>query len=87
MREMSVSQFKATCLARFDEIARGGDVIVITKRGVPIAQVGPVAAAPARRRALGGLAGTLVIRADLDQLSVEGDPEQDMLAEWAELGA
>jgi antitoxin (DNA-binding transcriptional repressor) of toxin-antitoxin stability system len=86
---MSVSQFKATCLARFEEIAAGGGPIVITKRGVPIAQVGPVASASSRRRTLGRLAGSMTIRGDLvAPVAAEGiDHEAELLAEWAELNA
>lgn len=86
---MSVSQFKATCLARFEEIASGGEGIVITKRGVPIAQVGPVTSELRPRRELGRLAGTMRIRGDVVSSTTsrdEGvDPDRELLDEWAEL--
>lgn len=73
MRAMSVSEFKATCLARFEEIARGGEPIVITKRGVPIAQVGPPVDVAPPRRVLGRLAGTTRIMGDIVGPVVEDD--------------
>lgn len=44
-RQISASAFKARCLALLDEVARTGVPLVITKRGKPVAQLGPVAAA------------------------------------------
>jgi prevent-host-death family protein len=38
-RSMTVSEFKAKCLATFDEIAGSGEEIVVTKRGRPVARI------------------------------------------------
>jgi prevent-host-death family protein len=40
-REISASQFKARCLGLMDEVARGGEVLVITKNGRPVAELHP----------------------------------------------
>lgn len=40
-REISASQFKARCLGLMDEVAQGGDVLVITKNGKPVAELHP----------------------------------------------
>jgi prevent-host-death family protein len=40
--EISASQFKARCLALLDEVAESGTELIITKRGEPVARVGPV---------------------------------------------
>jgi prevent-host-death family protein len=40
-REISASQFKARCLGLLDEVAQGGDVLVITKNGKPVAELHP----------------------------------------------
>lgn len=84
MRSMSVSQFKATCLARFDEIAKGGESIVITKRGVPVAHVVPAPAHEPRRRVLGKLAGTVLIDAvPVAPLADVGtDADREVHDEW-----
>jgi prevent-host-death family protein len=42
MREISASRFKARCLALLDEVAEGGGELIVTKRGNPVARVGPV---------------------------------------------
>ncbi len=41
MESLSVSQFKAHCLAVLEEVARGKKRVLITKRGKPIAEVIP----------------------------------------------
>ena len=42
MNEISASQFKARCLALLDEVAESGAELIVTKRGVPVACIGPV---------------------------------------------
>jgi len=39
---VSATEFKAKCLALLDEIGRTGGTITVTKRGRPMATVGPV---------------------------------------------
>lgn len=41
-RIVSVTEFKAKCLALLDEVGEGGASIMVTKRGRPLATVGPV---------------------------------------------
>lgn len=43
---ISASVFKAKCLALMDEVASTGESIVITKNGVPVAQLAPARQAP-----------------------------------------
>jgi prevent-host-death family protein len=38
---VSATEFKAKCLALLDEIGRDGGTITVTKRGRPVAKVGP----------------------------------------------
>ena len=42
METLSVSKFKATCLSVFEEVKTKKKKVLITKRGVPIAEVVPV---------------------------------------------
>jgi prevent-host-death family protein len=64
METVSVSKFKATCLARLERVRKTGTPLLITKRGVPIAQV--VAPPPqSPRTGYGAMAGTAIIHADL----------------------
>ncbi len=40
-RVISATEFKAKCLALLDEVEQRGETLTITKRGRPIASVGP----------------------------------------------
>lgn len=48
-RTISASKFKAECLGLLDEIAATGEEVVVTKRGKPVARVGPVEPPPSLR--------------------------------------
>ncbi len=39
--EISISEFKATCLRVLDNVSKSGNSILVTKRGEPIALVTP----------------------------------------------
>lgn len=41
-RVVSATEFKAKCLALLDEVEETGDTITVTKRGKPVATVGPL---------------------------------------------
>ncbi len=41
MRYMKVAEFKAKCLRVMEEVAETGEEVVVTKRGKPVARVGP----------------------------------------------
>lgn len=55
MDSISISKFKATCLARLDGVKRTGRPLLITRRGEPIAEVTP----PSPPRAPAGWLGSL----------------------------
>ena len=38
---ISISQFKATCLAVLDKVKRTGKPVLVTRRGIPIAMIEP----------------------------------------------
>lgn len=57
---ISASVFKAKCLALMDEVARTGESIVITKNGVPVAQLAPPPAHQALRKSVFGLHKNMV---------------------------
>ncbi len=57
MEKIAVSRFKATCLAILERVRKTGETYVITKRGVPIAQVVPSRpATPANKSSFGCMA-------------------------------
>lgn len=45
-RVITASAFKATCLGLLDEVAATGETIVVTKRGRPVARLGPMEEPP-----------------------------------------
>jgi prevent-host-death family protein len=60
---IKASEFKAKCLALLDEVERTGDVLIVTKRGKPIAEVRPHRRA--KRDAFGILKGRVEIVGDI----------------------
>lgn len=58
-RLVKATDFKQTCLALMDEVADGGETILITKRGKIVAKLAPVS--DARPPALGCLKGKLEV--------------------------
>jgi prevent-host-death family protein len=62
---LSISRFKATCLAELERVRRTGRPLIITKRGVPIVQVLPAPPAPLVGSRFGSLAGSVKEHADL----------------------
>lgn len=43
---MQASEFKARCLAVLDDVARTREEVVVTKHGVPVARLVPIAEPP-----------------------------------------
>jgi prevent-host-death family protein len=64
MKMIAAGTFKQTCLRLLDEVAETGDVVVITKRGRPVAQLVPVPA-DARDDWAGAMRGTGRVLGDL----------------------
>ena len=62
-RKIKASEFKAKCLALMDEVERTGRTVVITKRGKPVAELGPYRSS--RPKALGLLKDSLFITGDI----------------------
>jgi prevent-host-death family protein len=69
---MPISQFKATCLAVLERVRRTGQRIVITRRGEPVAEVGPPPSPPAPANWLGTLHAKAVLLDDLIEPAGEG---------------
>ncbi len=55
MKTMAAGTFKDLCLETLNEVARTGSVVVITKRGRPVAKVVPCTPAPHARRLAGSV--------------------------------
>ena len=63
---MSASEFKARCLKVMDEISRTRSSLIVTKRGRPIAQIGPPPSLTKRTTAFGALRLKAHIVGDLE---------------------
>ena len=63
-RVVSVTEFKAKCLALLDEVGEHGGRITITRRGHPLATVGPAERA-AWKSPEGAWAGKVTIAGDI----------------------
>ncbi|HXF72404.1 MAG TPA: type II toxin-antitoxin system prevent-host-death family antitoxin [Actinomycetota bacterium] len=73
MDVLPVSKFKATCLAALERVRRTRRPLLVTKRGVPIAQVVPPPPRKAEASAFGAMRGTAEELGDI----VEPLPEED----------
>ena len=58
METIAISQFKATCLATIERIRKTGEPVLVTRRGVPVAQVLPPPPAPPKSSGFGLMRGT-----------------------------
>ena len=75
METIPISKFKATCLALLKRVQKTGQPILITRRGEPIAQVGPPPPPANPGNWLGCMKGTARIVGDI----VSPDPEDEKL--------
>lgn len=71
VKTIAAGEFKARCLALLDEVAERGEILVVTKRGVPVARVVPVEPSPGPN-----LAGSIVSEEDVVS-PIEGVWESD----------
>lgn len=73
-RVISATEFKAKCLALLDEVAASGETLTVTKRGVPVATLGPPPKKK-RRSQMGVLEGKMKIKGDIVNFSFADDWE------------
>jgi len=62
---MPISKFKATCLAVLDRVHKTGKPLVVTKRGVPVAQIVPPPLPKPRKSGFGSMKDCTVILGDI----------------------
>ena len=63
MRTIKASEFKTKCLQIMDEVAATGEPVLITKNGVPVAQLVPAKRVP--DTLFGALKGSIDIKGDI----------------------
>ena len=74
MRSVKASEFKAKCLKIMDEVAATGEPVVITKYGVPVAQLVPAVQKP--KTLFGALKGSILYMGDvISPIDVEWNAE------------
>jgi prevent-host-death family protein len=70
-RIIPAGEFKAKCLQLLDEVAEKREPIVVTKHGIPVAQLVPV---PGREPLFGAMKGSVLWEGDIiSPLDVEWD--------------
>ena len=72
MKQVSVSQFKAKCLSIFDEIQKTKQVVRVTRRGKPVADVVPPLGTESKDW-MGMMKGKMTIVGDI--VAPAGDPD------------
>ena len=65
VEEMPISKFKATCLAVVERVRKTRTPILITRHGVPVAQLLPPQPVERPKSWLGSMAGTATILGDI----------------------
>ncbi len=65
MEEMAISKFKATCLAVVERVRKTRTPILITRHGVPVAQIVPSQPVDQPKSWLGSMTGTVTILGDI----------------------
>jgi len=65
MEEVSISEFKAKCLAILKRVQRTRKPVRVTRFGKPVAEVGPPSPVPEKKNWLGRMKGTAQITGDI----------------------
>ncbi len=65
MEEITISKFKATCLAVLERVRRTRQPVRVTRFGEPVAEIVPSSEAPREKLKLGSMAGTARIKGDI----------------------
>ena len=63
VRTVTASEFKAKCLKIMDQVAETGERVVITKRGIPVAELIP--ARDRRKSMFGAMRGMITYKGDI----------------------
>ena len=75
MKQVKASEFKAKCLRLLDEVAESGEILVITKHGRPVAELGPAKKRP--KTLFGAHKGMFEIKGDIiEPVDVEWEAER-----------
>jgi prevent-host-death family protein len=78
IESMSISEFKATCLAVLERVRKSGRPLLITRRGKPIAEITPPSPGAAGEEWIGAMRGSARITGDLVTPVVSSDEWEAM---------
>ncbi len=73
METISVSRFKATCLAVLQRVKRTGKPVLITRFGEPVAELVPPSPQASKPDWLGSMEGRAQVLGDIVGPALEGD--------------
>ncbi|WP_373060248.1 type II toxin-antitoxin system Phd/YefM family antitoxin [Gemmatimonas sp.] len=65
VQSIAISEFKATCLAVLERVRRTGTSVLVTRRGVPVAEINPPSAAAVGTDWMGSMSSSGTIVGDL----------------------
>ena len=75
MTTLLISDFKAKCIEILNAVHDGGEPVVVTRRGKPLAKIVPLLAPKAIPRKLGSMVGEATECGDIVHGGFEGDWE------------
>ena len=78
IESMAISEFKATCLAVLERVRTTGVPVLITRRGLPVAEIVPPPLPPSDPEWFGSMRGTAMIVGDIIS-PVAGEEEWEAL--------
>ncbi len=73
MEEIAISKFKATCLEVLERVRKTRKSVLVTRFGVPIAEVTPPPLSKVKGNWLGSMAGTARIKGDIVSPAADSD--------------
>jgi prevent-host-death family protein len=73
MEEISISKFKATCLAVIERVRKTGDPMLVTRFGSPVAQIVPPPLPASAKNWLGAMEGSAQLVGDIVSPVVDSD--------------
>lgn len=80
MKEISISNFKATCLAVLEDVRKTGVPVRVTRFGKPVAEVMPPQCRDARADQIGALKGTISFPESLVETAAMPDDDWEALS-------
>lgn len=79
MRDISISKFKATCLAVLEDVRKTRRPVRVTRFGKAVAEVVPPSPEPPQKRLLGFMSEQGAIEGDIVHATPWLDAEQDLI--------